>query len=180
MITPIGIGLKRNDLPKIFFELDFQVGAEIGVERGLFSEVLCQENPGVELFCIDPWVAHPLCDDPNLMESYYEEAKKRLSSYDCKLIRDYSEEAVKRFSEESLDFIYIDGDHSYQGVTHDLNEWTKIVKKGGIVSGHDYGHWKDPNKNLESKRAIDEYVKANHKLLFLVNKNRQTSWFFIK
>ena len=58
--------------------------------------------------------------------------------------------------------------------------WSKIVRKGGIVSGHDYGHFKHKDRNLGTKRAIDEYV-AEHKVkLFLVNRNFQTSWFFIK
>jgi predicted O-methyltransferase YrrM len=39
--------------------------------------------------------------------------------------------------DESLDFIFIDGDHSYEGFTKDLSSYFPKVKKGGIVSGDD-------------------------------------------
>jgi hypothetical protein len=53
--SPIEIpNVGRDDLARLFHLLGFQRGVEIGVEQGLFSEVLCQQNPGVELFCVDP------------------------------------------------------------------------------------------------------------------------------
>ena len=47
-------------------------------------------------------------------------------------------EAVEGFVDESLDFVYIDGNHEFRYIAEDIYEWTKKVKKGGIVSGHDY------------------------------------------
>lgn len=47
-------------------------------------------------------------------------------------------DVVKQFKDESLDFVYIDGNHSFQHVVNDLCEWEKKVKVGGIVAGHDY------------------------------------------
>jgi len=89
-------------------------------------------------------------------------------------------EAIKDFNPRSLDFVYIDANHEYDFVKEDIVAWSKIVKVGGIVSGHDYGHFKHKDRNLGSKRAIDEYVKEHNKKLFLVNRNFQTSWFFVK
>jgi predicted O-methyltransferase YrrM len=90
-------------------------------------------------------------------------------------------EAVKHFAPETLDFVYIDANHDYSHVLEDIEAWAKIVKPGGIVSGHDYGHYKYWFMTLGSRRAIDTYVK-NHgiKMLFLPNRNYQTSWFFVK
>jgi len=59
-------------------------------------------------------------------------------------------EAVEDFKDESLDFVYIDGHHGFRYVAEDLCEWTQKVKKGGIVSGHDYA--------LNKKGARDPYV----------------------
>jgi hypothetical protein len=50
---------------------------------------------------------------------------------------------------EPLDFVYIDGDHSYEGVLRDIHAWTPHVRKGGIIAGHDY-RWH------EVRRAVEE------------------------
>src|SRR3990167_6811547 len=50
-------GIGREDLAKLFAELKFTKGAEIGVEKGAYSESLCKWNPDLELYCIDPWSA---------------------------------------------------------------------------------------------------------------------------
>lgn len=54
-----------------------------------------------------------------------------------------------------IDLLWIDGDHSYEGVARDLDDWSPLVKVGGIIAGHDYGH-------LESvRRAWDERIGAS-------------------
>jgi glycosyltransferase involved in cell wall biosynthesis len=47
-------------------------------------------------------------------------------------------QAVTDFADESLDFVYIDGNHQLKYVVEDIVEWTKKIKKGGIIAGHDY------------------------------------------
>ena len=89
-------------------------------------------------------------------------------------------EAIKDFKPESLDFVYIDANHSYKNMKDDIEGWSKIVRKGGIVSGHDYGHFKHKDRNLGTKKAINEYIEKNKQKLFLVNSNFQTTWFFVK
>jgi predicted O-methyltransferase YrrM len=64
-------------------------------------------------------------------------------------------EAVKDFKDESLDFVFIDGNHQYSYVLEDITEWSKKVRSGGIVSGHDYFEFLD-NGVI---RAVNEYVK---------------------
>jgi hypothetical protein len=53
-----------------------------------------------------------------------------------------------------IDFLFIDGDHSYAGCKGDMDHWIPFVKSGGIVAWHDYEgvHWP------EVKRAVDELV----------------------
>jgi hypothetical protein len=52
--------------------------------------------------------------------------------------REFSEAAAATFPDGSLDFVYIDGNHSLLDVVRDLTLWSRKVKFGGIVSGHDY------------------------------------------
>ncbi len=84
-----------------------------------------------------------------------------------------TEEASFHFPDQSIDIVYVDADHSYEGVTKDLELWTPKVKTGGIISGHDY----DPTGSAwqECRRAVDDYwskfgkeVKATGGLTWMV------------
>lgn len=131
----------RDTLAQIFAELKFNVGAEVGVERGLYSEVLCKANPDLKLSSVDAWTAYKGYRDhvtQSKLDGIYEDAKRRLSPFNATLIKGFSMDVVKQFEDESLDFVYIDGNHEFTHVVNDLSEWQKKVKVGGIVAGHDY------------------------------------------
>jgi predicted O-methyltransferase YrrM len=131
----------RHGLAELFRELDFKKGAEIGVYRGEYSEVLAKANPEAKLYSIDPWRPHPEYTafiKKETFEQAYAEASQRLAPYNCELIKKKSLEAVKDFEDESLDYVYIDGDHSLQACINDIVEWSKKVKTGGIIALHDY------------------------------------------
>jgi predicted O-methyltransferase YrrM len=61
-----------------------------------------------------------------------------------------SKEANKKFDKNSLDFIFIDGDHTYKFVKKDIELWLPKLKKNGIIAGHDY--------YAEVKEAVDELL----------------------
>lgn len=55
-----------------------------------------------------------------------------------------SVEAAQEFEDGSIDFVFIDGDHTYPSVANDLNAWVRKVRPGGIIAGHDYDeYWKN-------------------------------------
>lgn len=130
----------RDDLPEFFWEKGFKVGAEVGVYKGEFSEKL--SKVGLKLYAIDPWIVYKDYDNPRgqkRLDFQYEHTKRVLAPYsNCKIIRKTSMDALEDFKDESLDFVYIDANHDFRYIAEDLSEWTKKVKKGGIVSGHDY------------------------------------------
>ena len=130
----------RDDLPEFFKELGFEVGAEIGVYKGEFSEKFCKA--GLTLYAIDPWRIYKDYGNPRgqaRLDFQYEHTQRVLSPYpNAKIIRKTSMEAINDFEDESLDFVYIDGNHEFRYIAEDLYEWAKKVKKGGIVAGHDY------------------------------------------
>ena len=108
------------------------------------------------------------------MDAFYEEAKQRLAKFNVRFIRKSSMEAVQDFKDESLDFIYIDANHSFPYVMNDIVEWSKKVRPGGFVSGHDYSPYM-----FEVKQAVDIWVKENNiKPLFLTEKHK--TWFYVK
>lgn len=129
----------REDLPLLFKELGYKIGAEIGVESGLFS--LCLVKTGLQLYCIDSWKAYRGYRDhvtQSKLDKFYRTVKKRLKPYGSILVRKFSMDAVKDFKDNALDFVYIDANHTFDYVVRDIIEWSKKVKKGGIVAGHDY------------------------------------------
>lgn len=184
--SPIFIpGAKRSDLAKLFAELKFKVGAEIGVERGVFSERLCLDNPGIKLSCIDSWKVDNECPEygsQHQLDRYYDQAKIRLAPYKCKIIKKSSLEAVKDFSPKSLDFVYIDANHRYNFVIDDIAYWSKIVKPGGIVSGHDYvAQNMSHSIKYDVIEATQTYTSNHHiQPWFVFSGERSASWFWVK
>jgi hypothetical protein len=67
------------------------------------------------------------------------------------IIKDDSLNAVHQFKNNSIDYIMIDGGHSYTEVTNDLKSWYKKVKPGGIISGDDY------TISTETTKAVDDF-----------------------
>ena len=190
--SPIAIpDTNRETLAHLFKELNFKKGAEIGVEEGLYSEVLCGTNPGLELYCVDAWKAYKDYREhvtQSKIDTIYENAKKRLQKYNVKLIKKFSMDAVKDFEDDSLDFVYIDGNHTYQYVLDDITEWSKKVRKGGIVAGHDFRRDKyiPDQKVIE---AVSEYASVREITFFVLGRkdklpgekrDRARSWFWVK
>ena len=139
----------RYELADMFCELGFTCGVEVGVEVGLYSEVLCQRNPNLHLFSIDNFSHYSSYRDhvsSKKLQRFFEEATMRLEPYQATIVRKFSMDAVQDFADNSLDFVYLDANHTFQYLTNDLAEWSKKVRPGGIISGHDYSRYKWPTQ----------------------------------
>lgn len=178
----------RIELAQLFNKLGFKIGAEIGVFAGYYSEVLCKTIPGLKLYGIDTWETYKRYrNHKKEMAGAYATAQKILTPYKCTLIKKYSMDAVKDFQDESLDFVYIDSNHLYSWVKQDIEEWTKKIRKGGIVAGHDY-YITHHNKITGVITAVDEYIEKTGYRLQIIgwdydnpNKDdRQPNWYFVK
>ncbi|TSC86276.1 MAG: hypothetical protein G01um101416_699 [Microgenomates group bacterium Gr01-1014_16] len=186
----------RVQLAQLFAELEFIKGAEIGVLEGGYSEVLCQANPKFRLFSIDPWKASAFEPDQTgiysqpQFDAFFKIAKKRLSKYNCQIIKKESLKAAADFADESLDFVYIDGNHDFINVANDLHTWQKKVKAGGIVSGHDYFNFPSYHRNHVKRVLLAYTLSYGIKPLFIVGadavrqrgviRDHFRSWFWVK
>jgi len=203
--APYFINISRfNEFPKLLKELGYKIGAEIGVSRGFYSKCLFIRMRDLKLYLIDPWVAYDEYVEQHdyngqiRLNECLEKAKERLKGFNCEFIQKTSMEAVKDFKDESLDFIFIDGNHSIEYVVEDIAKWSKKVKKGGIVAGHDYWNsfdrqgWADGSslkkdatqeeiiKLCQAKDAVDAWTKTNQiKDWFVINKDASPSWFYV-
>ena len=117
------------------------VGVEIGVDRGATSEYLILNLKNLKLYGIDPyvdyqdwwgWVAWA--------DKAYMEMRNRLDRYgdQFSLVRKTSDDAASQFEDESLDFVFVDGLHTYEQVTLDCKNYYPKLKKGGWFGGHDF------------------------------------------
>jgi hypothetical protein len=188
----------RDGLADLFCELEFDKGAEIGTEKGKYASVLLGNNPDLKLYCIDPWKEYLkgegyLDVDQRVHNRHYKRTQIRLHGLNYVMIRDFSHRAVHQFEDESLDFVYIDGNHRLDYVTQDLVLWTPKVKPGGIIAGHDYIKHAGKMAN-HVPYALHAFMQAYSYNNFFVlgqkkrgrsredNKHldRIRSWFFIK
>jgi predicted O-methyltransferase YrrM len=93
----------------------------------------------------------------------YENTKDRFNEFGSRVtfLRMLSSEAVKQFEDNSLDFVYIDGNHDYKYVEEDIRIWYPKVKKGGYLCGDDvYSHDEkehDADKNVVRVWSRDQY-----------------------
>ena len=71
-------------------------------------------------------------------------------------IRMSSVEASKLYSDESLDFVFIDACHEYECVKEDIKSWYPKIKKGGIIAGHDF------NLKQIQKAVIEKFASFNY------------------
>jgi len=176
----------RDDLPKFFTEMGYTVGAEIGVYKAEFTEKLCKE--GLKIYGIDPYIVyknyrkHPKEMDYEVM---YQDAKKIIESYNGTLMKKTSMDALEYIPDESLDFVYIDGNHSLPYAVADIYEWNRKVKIGGCISGHDYflnNHNPYWIRICHVKYAVDILEKIFEVKKYIIGEGRDKypSWMWIK
>jgi hypothetical protein len=119
----------RNDLGFLYNEhYKTGLGVEVGVQNGFNLKQICSQWKGFA-YGVDIWPDHEI----------YENAKRNLEGYNFQLIRATSVIAAQSFKDESIDWVYIDAGHLFKEVESDYNAWFPKVRKGGIISFHDYG-----------------------------------------
>lgn len=146
----------RDRLALILGKFGYNRCAEVGVYRGQFSRVLCEANPNIELTCIDSWL-DKAGRRTGRSDRIFNSAVKRLSGFNVKFIRKYSMDALCDFEDGSLDFVYIDANHTFDFCCPDIIYWSKKVRSGGIVGCHDYCNFTGSGV----VKAVDAYTHCH-------------------
>lgn len=150
-------------LNRLIKEHGWTIAAEIGTGTGRTGTELMRANPGFHLIQVAYY--------PDLPGEYFYCTTMKSKRLWERRIRPYisrmtifnmmSHDAAPQVKDKSLDFVFIDADHSYEHVIEDIRDWAPKVKPGGMVSGHDYGHPEFPGV----EQAVREYFGNNFGLV---------------
>ena len=121
---------------------------EVGVWEGEFTEQILLKSNVTKVFCVDPYNHFVNNEYPDGMndisqkefDGVFSKTYNKLTSRfgdRVVFIRDVSVNASVQFADESVDFVYIDGNHDYKYVLEDLKSWYPKVKSGGFLCGDD-------------------------------------------
>lgn len=149
-----------------------EIGSYCGSGTMIFHEVFKNSK----ILCVDGW------------EKYYESCstydidKQELELKEAEAIFDertsgisnivknkiLSLDFVQTIENDSIDLVYIDGNHDYAFVRDDINHWFPKVKSGGIIGGHDW-NWPSVQKAISEIFSKEPYKNFD-----------DGSWFFVK
>lgn len=138
----------RRDLWQLFKRPG--AAAEIGVAEGNNSRDMLEwklfgKSAVTLLWMVDRWKCVPeQAGDAAMPQSWHDEnllqVRAKIKPYKNRavILRGDSDMMAEEVRDESLTLLYVDGDHSYEGVFRDLRAWTPKVRRGGFVALHDY------------------------------------------
>lgn len=174
----------RLQLPELMRELKLpMIAAEIGVASGLFSRDLLEQ--GIELlYSVDAWTKLDQKGDGGFPQSWHDENYRStielLRKFKEKpiILKGVSNEMAKKVADNTLGLLYLDGDHSYEGVMKDLHSWYDKVVKGGIIASHDF-----LNEDYKVKEAFTDFcISKDIREIILIpeNKTEDAGGYFFK
>jgi predicted O-methyltransferase YrrM len=139
---------------------DFKRFVEVGVYTGasvcFLAEELAKRPTPFELYAVDLWEHADklgytdLKVDVDTWNTFEERMRITGTKEFIKPLKVDSISASLMFEDRSLDFVFIDADHSYGAVKGDIAAWARKVRDGGILAGHDY------TEPCGVKQAVDE------------------------
>jgi len=136
------------------------VGAEVGVFRGIHSASILREMPQVKkLYLVDPYKKYWTWRKgfQKWLPAAKETAKKRMKRFNPSRYEWIYKPFEANIIPEPLDFVYIDANHSYEAVLHDIKESEKRLKHGGVIGGHDYHEAGQLEERFGVGRAVREH-----------------------
>ena len=183
----------RADIPLWLRACGYHQGslAEIGVRSGAGLKLLVGGPPklviGVDLWSDEgPKSQNDAPLTQNRLDAVYQELVDRGRVYwpFLKLIRKHSVLAADDVGDGSLDFVFIDADHTYEAVAADIQAWWPKVRPGGTLAGHDYvNHTLKNGVSFGVFRAVDEFAKRiglTEPVHTTAGKDYFASWFITK
>lgn len=155
-------------------------GVEIGVYRCQFGAALARAVPGLQLTGVDAWQSFAGYKDFGWhdLEEAEQHAREVAEKHGIALIRGWSVDVAAQFADGSLDFVFIDGNHAFPAVVADLEAWSRKVRPGGLISGHDF--FRRRHSGYGVREAVPAWCEHfGIRPLFLLQNDRCPSWMYV-
>lgn len=176
---------KCEDFFEFVSKRNYKTLIEVGVWEGdslsILTKLLVKNNKNdFRVFGIDLWQS-----PPDMVKKYGEERmanafntcrkclKEKKIDHLIELMVIDSVKGAEFFEDKSVDYVFIDADHSYESVLADITVWYPKVKEGGIISGHDYKWWDTV------KKAVDDFFAKQYSSSISLSDSKDI-WFHIK
>jgi lipopolysaccharide biosynthesis glycosyltransferase len=182
LVQKISIFDNRNEMIKYYCDkISNPKILEIGVFKGDFLEYLVKECNIGSVDCVDLFEGITCSGDVDgnnviyydVGKSYLELSEKYKDVLNIRLYKSNSITFLQNQEDNKYDIIYIDGDHSYNGVKNDLTNAYNKIQNGGYIMGHDYEMNMKKAKNIYDfgvKKAVDEFC-INYKQTIISKAN---------
>lgn len=143
---------------------------ELGCFKGKSTSFIVTEiinrHRIVEFIAVDSFEGATNSNDNKEVEAYKGisdieidfDRNTKLISGNFSKVKSLSHESAKLFDDGSIDILFIDAGHGHEAVKKDIESWMPKMKKGGIISGHDYNAWEGVNK------AVNELLGTPDKI----------------
>ncbi len=132
-------------------------GIEVGCFQGESSKMFCESGKFNELYCVDPW--SPGYYKTHSMQEIEQQFDAAVKDYNIVKLKMTSDAMFEKMVDPRVNFIYIDGDHSYAAVKRDIENALKLLeasqsKRLKILAGHDYKHPSSPGVEKAVKELL--------------------------
>ena len=167
---------------------EVNTAVEVGTHRAQFASVMINRLKPKNFYAVDPLRLFPgLTSKPGIefdsqlsLDILAEFVSEYLSRRGHTLIRELSETASKQFEDNSLDIVYLDADHSFNGCSNDIDYWYPKVKPGGILAGHDYCNGNTQTGQVYGVIQAVAQLVDEHELDLFVTCDPFPSWMIVK
>lgn len=152
--------LTREEMCRLYQLADdrknvLEIGSYVGASACCFGAALKKNGAG-NLICVDTWNNDSMTEGNR---DTWQEFLNNTASFKMHIVpvRGFSTNVVDEVAKhiKSIDLLFIDGDHSYEGVRADWDAYKEFLWTGSVVVLHDWG-WAEG-----VKRLIEEDIKPN-------------------
>lgn len=160
--------------------------AELGVGKGNFSKSILEIAKPKLHYCVDLWaeidtgIQGKYYASQEIWDQRFTEIQESFKNYNVKFIRDLTYNIVNYIESKTLDWVYVDGDHTYNGCMKDLQAVKSLVKDDGMILGHDYRPAWRKRPNWGVVESVNEFVEENNYFLSVVTKETFPSFIITK
>lgn len=178
----------RKGIPQLLTLMDAHSIAEVGVYRGTFFKQLIKPQCVQLALAVDAWDASLLIPggstpvDQKEMDYMYNSLKSlalKTARPNIGVWRGDSATLAGDVEDGTLDFVYIDADHTYKGCLRDLLAWYPKLREGGVFCGHDY--FKEFYYTKYGViEAVNDFRKSKKLKFFYATRENCPNWFVVK